>query len=404
VQLLNIYLLLHESRIIAPLNSYLTMKNIYTKPGLWTVILAMVVSTSIAQPLTEPFNITWNFSGIKSGVSSSTNFLAQDASFAPQVLNQGYVAVDTDNQAIIAQNWPDLLDPNFYLQFEFTPLVFKFDLNTISTRLKRSANGPRQFTVSLTLTKYNTFDDSVTYNVGAFSLPTENFTTVNINAATYLAQHSTYKIRIYAYGATSVYEDLIFDYVQVNGDRTNTILPVKLVYFDAASAGNRIDLRWETAWERNSKEFIIQRSSDLNEFGDIGRVAAAGDSEGRRQYIFSDEQPLIGTNYYRLRSVDRDDTYEYSKPVDAIYRPEQPTILVGPNPVTDNVIRIRTFGVPNESLRLNTINGQSLPVRLNITGVNEVEMRPLLPLASGIYLLTGNQESSNPLTIKVLVK
>lgn len=180
------------------------------------------------------------------------------------------------------------------------------------------------------------------------------------------------------------------------------VLPVQLTYFNAEAINNKVELGWETAWEKNSREFIIQRSSDLKEFGDIGRVAAAGEAEGRRQYTFTDPMPLPGANYYRLRMVDKDDTYEYSKVKDVVVHSDQPTLLVASNPTAGDRIRVRVASVDVSALKLTNILGQNIPFRINQPGDGYTELIPSAVLAPGMYFLSSNQEGGRANT-KVLV-
>ena len=179
--------------------------------------------------------------------------------------------------------------------------------------------------------------------------------------------------------------------------------PVHLTYFDAQAIDNQVELNWETAWEQNSREFIVQRSSDLKEFGDVGRVAAAGESDGRRQYAFTDFNPLPGNNYYRLRMVDKDDSYEYSKVRDVIVRPGQPMLWVAGNPTSGERIRVRVSGVDVAALRLTTIMGQNISFHLNQNSDGYTELIPAATLAPGMYFLSLDQDGLQKHT-KVLVQ
>jgi hypothetical protein len=181
------------------------------------------------------------------------------------------------------------------------------------------------------------------------------------------------------------------------------ILPVDLVSFRAQPTGGKVELAWETAWERNSKEFIVQRSSDLKEFNDIGRINAAGDAQSRNQYSFVDESPLTGVNYYRLRQVDNDGTFEYSKVVDALVRPDTPMVLVSPNPASSQLIRLRAYSTDISSLRLTNLLGQEISFRAHSQGGDVVELLPNHPLPSGLYLLSLDQDGYRQHT-KVLVR
>jgi hypothetical protein len=185
--------------------------------------------------------------------------------------------------------------------------------------------------------------------------------------------------------------------------RNARILPVNLISFNAQPMGEKVELAWQTAWEKNSKEFVVQRSSDLKEFGDLATLPAAGDAQSRNSYTFTDHSPLPGTNYYRLRMVDFDGTYEYSKVIDAQLRPDQPLVLVSPNPATAQLIRLRAFNTDASSLRLTNLLGQEVPFRTHSSGGEVLELLPLQPLTPGLYLLTLQQGGLRQHT-KVLVR
>jgi hypothetical protein len=185
--------------------------------------------------------------------------------------------------------------------------------------------------------------------------------------------------------------------------RNARILPVNLMSFNAQPMGDKVELAWQTAWERNSKEFVVQRSSDLKEFGDLATLPAAGDAQSRNSYAYTDHSPLPGTNYYRLRMVDVDGSYEYSKVIDAQLRPDQPLVLVSPNPATAQLIRLRAFNTDASSLRLTNLLGQEVPFRTHSSGGEVLELLPLQPLTPGLYLLTLQQEGLRQHT-KVLVR
>lgn len=91
-----------------------------------------------------------------------------------------------------------------------------------------------------------------------------------------------------------------------------TGLPVELVRFDAKADGEAVQLTWETATEQASSHFMIERSKDARNFEAIGMVEAAGESTRSISYDFTDRIPESGVNYYRLKMVDLDETFEYS--------------------------------------------------------------------------------------------
>jgi hypothetical protein len=112
---------------------------------------------------------------------------------------------------------------------------------------------------------------------------------------------------------------LAIDDVQVNWhfEEEYVPLPVELTRFAANVTGQAVKLTWTTASEQNSRHFEVERSIDGKNFKGIGMVAAQGTTNLTTNYTYADEQPLAGTVYYRLRQVDADMSFAYSKVVAA---------------------------------------------------------------------------------------
>ena len=108
-------------------------------------------------------------------------------------------------------------------------------------------------------------------------------------------------------------------------------LPVTLSSFTATSNNKSIQTNWHTSTELNTANFIIQHSLNGSSFSDIATVKAIG--SGANNYNFTDTHPTNGTNYYRLKSVDKDGASSYSKTVSAEIVDSRYEILVVPNPV-----------------------------------------------------------------------
>lgn len=94
-------------------------------------------------------------------------------------------------------------------------------------------------------------------------------------------------------------------------------LPVTIADITALGREHSVDLYWSTSSEVNSKTFEIQRSINGTDFEIIGQVQASGDSKVERKYTFTDETPSKGSNFYRLKMIDRDGSSAYSKTVSA---------------------------------------------------------------------------------------
>lgn len=94
-------------------------------------------------------------------------------------------------------------------------------------------------------------------------------------------------------------------------------LPVELSSFYAKVEGSEVILNWRTETEINNYGFEIERSSTIDSiWTNIGFVPGHGNSNSPKEYTFSDSDlPPVNQVQYRLKQIDNDGTYEYSKVV-----------------------------------------------------------------------------------------
>lgn len=110
-----------------------------------------------------------------------------------------------------------------------------------------------------------------------------------------------------------------------------TSLPVSVISFNGRQTLNQIELDWATASELNFDYFEIERSANAKDFVSIGKVTGHGNSNVRNDYRLADEKPLIGKNYYQLKSVDFDGYTEYFDIV-AVDFSTTKSFFISPNP------------------------------------------------------------------------
>ncbi|MEO6284938.1 MAG: T9SS type A sorting domain-containing protein [Dyadobacter sp.] len=167
-------------------------------------------------------------------------------------------------------------------------------------------------------------------------------------------------------------------------------LPVTLVSFTAeksvssvmsGSADNSPEvefalLRWQTAAEINSDRFEVQRSQEGKKWFRIGSVNAQGDKTSDTYYSFTDHTPAEGANLYRLKMIDKDETFAYSRIRDLHF---ESGILAYPNPV-GNMLNLKGSGLQTVQIFNNT--GRLVyETSQNISKIN------VSALAAGSYIL-----------------
>ena len=170
----------------------------------------------------------------------------------------------------------------------------------------------------------------------------------------------------------------------------SSTLPVELVQFVATrNPDQTIRLSWATAQEINSGSFDVERSADLVSWTKIGNVKAKGYASTTTNYSYNDEFPLAGTGYYRLKMIDLDGKFLYSKILtvssDNISQP-----LVGySNPFSDAIrVKVNVDRAENLTLTVSDIIGKTyLKQSYNAqAGDNLITLVPA-GAASGMYIL-----------------
>ncbi|MCF2486755.1 choice-of-anchor D domain-containing protein [Dyadobacter sp. CY347] len=145
-------------------------------------------------------------------------------------------------------------------------------------------------------------DENATLPAGTITTATNTFLPKDLTAEI----HALY-VKIIPAGSACEY------IVPFQFDNTAS-LPVTLVSFSGKkSAENENTLKWVTSDEKNFDRFEVQSSADARSFQTIGNVTGSeSQSTSFSEYQFVD-QNIWSTSYYRLKMIDKDATFSYSK-------------------------------------------------------------------------------------------
>lgn len=174
--------------------------------------------------------------------------------------------------------------------------------------------------------------------------------------------------------------------LQVNGDDA---IPVELVSFNATASGTTVNLNWATASETNNKGFSIERSSG-SEYETIGFVSGFGTTTESRSYTFTDNRVNSGTYTYRLKQIDFDGTFKYSKAVDVQVLAATEFNLAQNYPNPFNPTTTIEYGIKAKSnVKITVLNSIGEEVALLVNeekeeGIHQVQFNAV-NLPSGVY-------------------
>ena len=114
------------------------------------------------------------------------------------------------------------------------------------------------------------------------------------------------------------------------------VVPLELTNFSAKTDKNVNKLDWETKSERDLSHFIVEKSSDkADKFVAIGEVKAQSNTDTPQYYSLIDAQPSF-LDYYRLKMIDNNGEFEYSKTISlARSTVSKEKLAIFPNPTYD---------------------------------------------------------------------
>jgi hypothetical protein len=176
------------------------------------------------------------------------------------------------------------------------------------------------------------------------------------------------------------FNNFLYKQVLIN---PGTPLPVSILNFSANLSGADVATHWQVAEETNTDNYVVQHSTDGVSFKQLGTVTAKGNGALVSQYQFVHKNAPAGTNYYRLKIVDKNGQLTYSS-IRRVTIGKQVVATIYPNPVTDklNIAFSELLGKTVE-LRVTNAHGQQV-WRGRINGSTSVDTRRW---PAGTYLL-----------------
>lgn len=173
---------------------------------------------------------------------------------------------------------------------------------------------------------------------------------------------------------------------------TDGSLPIEWLSFDGKSQEDIILLNWAMNSTESIQGFHIQRSESLDgrDWKTIGFVPYPT-GHTTKHFLFKDENPLMGNNYYRLKIVDWNQEEQFSNTISVQHKKQSLNIF--PNPTTSDELFLEfwtaqegtaTFQIYNKLGQLEQTFDYELQQGNNLIAL------PIHSLSSGVYTLSGH--------------
>lgn len=156
-------------------------------------------------------------------------------------------------------------------------------------------------------------------------------------------------------------------------------ISASLLSFRATRGMNQVQLYWALKKDRNLLVSEIEYCTELPNWRKIGRLLVTGVLDFN-EYAFNHDTPRTGTNYYRIKFIDKDSANVYSDVKSIKFSGEEGVILHA-DPVSDRLVL--TDVPPGEILRAQVQNTSGgLMMDLKAITTNQINLRLL---SSGVY-------------------
>jgi hypothetical protein len=168
----------------------------------------------------------------------------------------------------------------------------------------------------------------------------------------------------------------------------NSALPVSGLTLIGSSKGTVVLLQFEALNEREMQGYVIERSADGTVFTKLGEQQAVNGLAASNRYNYTDNNPLAGVNYYRIKGSSVNGQLQYSNEITVKTGSMMPLVTVAPNPVVGKVLNLKLSQLTKGSYKMivSDVAGRTIfSKEMVYDGVNAI-IKTTLPAA----LKTGN--------------
>lgn len=168
-------------------------------------------------------------------------------------------------------------------------------------------------------------------------------------------------------------------------------LPVEFTSIKAYRKNKGNAVEWKVENQQNIQQYELERSGEGINFTKQYTTAAINNNGATVDYAWQDDQPLNGSNFYRVRSISVDGVSKLSKTVEVKQLAGKEQVSVYPNPVVNNTIglQLNNLAKGKYKVRILTIGGQLVySTTINHLGGSAAEsVTPANRLSVGLYKL-----------------
>lgn len=179
-----------------------------------------------------------------------------------------------------------------------------------------------------------------------------------------------------------------------------TTAPVDLKYFKGEVENNKVRLNWVTLSETTNSHFEVLYSKDGKSFDFLERIEGKGTSGHVNNYAIYHNQPVTGTNYYKLIQYDKDGAAQEKGLIAVSFglASSSKDLILYPNPVYNEVnIKLEDVKGGTFNIQVYDISGRKVYSQQYLLdkGSNTLTLalREKIPAGQYIIKVEGNGSS-----------
>ncbi|MGN6534065.1 MAG: T9SS type A sorting domain-containing protein, partial [Ginsengibacter sp.] len=182
------------------------------------------------------------------------------------------------------------------------------------------------------------------------------------------------------------------------------VMPVTFTSVKATSKNATVAVEWKVENQSKLQQYEVEKSSDGSQFTKVASIAANNNASS--VYSWTDENPVAGNNYYRIRSVDLNGATAYTSIVKAEIVKINGQMKVYPNPAVDAKVSLELNNAPAGVYYARLFNplGQVIVSQkiVHQAGTSTETIKWNNAAARGIYQLEIAKPDGNIETVKVV--
>lgn len=236
------------------------------------------------------------------------------------------------------------------------------------------------------LTKYVAapkFKDGVQIAAGEFVVYSNTGSSVTVTG---LDANKTYHFTIFEYNGADAPVYNVTNKLSSSATTAST-LPLKWAYFTAKESNEGIKLEWGTTEEQNTHYFVVERG-EATGFVSLDTIAAKG-SLLSNHYSFTDKTNTAARVTYRIKQVDNNTRFEYSKQVTVEVKGKVTGLRVYPNPAQGQCRISLPAGSTRATVQLYDVRG----ILVKSVQVSDKQVMGLEGIVPGVYHVVVNDHS-----------